>query len=300
MKYLVRIPINAVINLMVVLSSFSSLWEKILDPRDNSQSGGVSQTMFSIIILLTLPLIVLAITSSVNKLMNKYSWDDWTEQEVWDCLHIGNLCAALVAFLIYFYPKEGIQRIELSLSELTHSLIVLEFFVILILGYLSQWHIESFEDAGRYCIRITINAIVTYLSMYYTVIVATLMLGFIPILGIVLIFVVPVFLIYWWVYSMNTWLEMTNWAKVEEKHGESCLQIGAVLAALAAFLHTIKTEHINREHFIVLLPIFTTMTFVCSLGLVVAIIIYRIHRQEEQEIENVTIPDYLTKNPDKP
>lgn len=296
MKYLVRIPINAIINLMVVLGPFSNLWEKILNAKDLNHSGGIFSTMFSILTLLTLPLIALAISSFVNRLMSQHSWDDWTEQEVWDCLHIGNLCAALVAFLLFFYPEEGIQRSGLSLSILTHSLIVLEFFVILILGYLSQWNIESFENAGRYYLRITITAMVTYLSMYYTVIVTVLMLGFIPYLNML----VPIFLIYWWVYSMNNSFNMINWSTMEEKHGDYCLQIGVVIAALAAFLHTIKTEHMNREHYIALLPMFTTMTFVCCLGVVIATIIYRIRRQEKQEIENATIPDYLKKNPDKP
>ena len=291
MRCFFRVVTHITINIIVVLSFFPSLWHHAVNPHDVNVPSGQFMTMLSIIIFLVIPLIPLPISSVLNRLLHPTNIPNSEEAE-WTSLHLGNICASVVAYIVLFYPRDrDAARVFFDVdSALAHGVIVAEFLCILMAGLIANRCFQTWEAAGRCFFRIALNAIFTYFSLYYLSFISMALVFIVPwpvIIGL-FAFLVPGILGYWWVYAMNDWLNMFDWARMEKQETFHSLLVGTNVAAIATLIQSFKIQNLSEfpdawmnpfPGFIDYFPPF--FTFLACLGMLVTAISFRIRRQKQ-------------------
>lgn len=301
MKFCFRVVVHVIINLVVVLSFFPILWRNVINLDDVNHLGSHFLTMLSIVSFLVIPLIPLPLSSLLNHILHRNHIHDWEEAE-WISLHVGNICATVLAYAVLFYPRDSVDFKSFfnGDSALAHVVIVAEFLLILIGGLIAHACLQSGKLAGRHFFRLAINASISYLSIYYISFVTTMFINmitsfllmiFMPFIIVVILLdlVVPALLCYWWIFYINDWLDIFDWAKLEERDGFYSQLIGVAMAALATVIEHFKVQYVSKVSggwiAINIAPNFSFYSFLTCLGVMVACIFFRYRRQRKLALQ---------------
>lgn len=289
MKFFIQIVIYVFIDVMVVLGFFPSLWRNVVNPKDLNVPAGQFLTMLSIIAFLVIPLIPLPISSVLNRLLHPTNTPN-CEERAWTSLHLGNICASVVAYIVLFFPRDrDAARIFFDGdSALAHGVIVAEFLCILMAGLIANRCFQTWEAVARHLFRLALNAIFTYFSLYYLSFMSTPLAAFMfgPVIISLFAILVTGMLGYWLVHAMNNCLNLFAWVRLEDEEAFYSLLGGASLAALATLIQSYKIQNVSlsREAWMHMLPDYygyflSYFSFLACLGMLAAAIGSRIHEK---------------------